>query len=235
GLGGKLGMPIHGVTSLERLISFGQVPTLVLQQAFYHPGHFHPGHVSWYDIAATMFYFLHFAFPLGLGYLFWVVDRRTFLRFSRALIAMSFAAFLFYLLLPVAPPWKVLPSVVKIIDHTLPTFTDIPGIPVPATVYHCLTPNQYAAMPSLHAAYPLLGTLFALRLWGRRAWPALVYTACVWLSIVYLGEHYVVDIVGGVIFVLAVFLGEDWFTRFWAQRRSDRAEAKLATSASSSS
>jgi len=148
---------------------------------------------------------------------------------------MSFAAFVFYLLLPVAPPWKVLPSVVKIIDHTLPSFTDIPGIPVPATVYHWLTPNQYAAMPSLHAAYPLLGTLFALRLWGRRAWPALVYTACVWLSIVYLGEHYVVDIIGGVIFVLAVFFGEDWFTRFWAQRRSDRAEAKLATSARSSS
>ena len=223
-------MPIHDVTSLERLISFGQVPTLVLQQAFYHAGQ-----LSWYDVAATMFYFLHFAFPLGLGYLFWVVDRRTFLRFSRALIAMSFAAFVFYLLLPVAPPWKVLSSVVKIIDHTLPSFTDIPGIPVPATVYHWLTPNQYAAMPSLHAAYPLLGTLFALRLWGRRAWPALAYTACVWLSIVYLGEHYVVDIIGGAIFVLAAFYGEDWFTRFWAERRSHRADAELATSARSSS
>jgi membrane-associated phospholipid phosphatase len=230
GLSGKLGMPIHDVTSLERLISFGQVPTLVLQQAFYHAGH-----VNWYDIAATMFYFLHFAFPLGLGYLFWVVDRRTFLRFSRALIAMSFAAFVFYLLLPVAPPWKVLPSVAKIIDHTLPSFTDIPGIPVPATVYHWLTPNQYAAMPSLHAAYPLLGALFALRLWRGRALPALVYTACVWLSIVYLGEHYVVDIIGGAIFVFAAFYGEDWFTRFWARRRSHREDAELATSARSSS
>jgi membrane-associated phospholipid phosphatase len=230
GLSGKLGMPIHDVTSLERLVSFGQVPTLVLQQAFYHAGH-----LSWYDIAATMFYFLHFAFPLGLGYLFWVVDRRTFLRFSRALIAMSFAAFVFYLLLPVAPPWKALPTVVKIIDHTLPSFTDIPGIPVPATVYHWLTPNQYAAMPSLHAAYPLLGALFTLRLWGRRAWPALVYTACVWLSIVYLGEHYVVDIIGAVIFTLAAFFGEDWFTQFWQRRRSQREEAELATSARSSS
>ncbi len=196
GLSGKLGMPIHDVTSLERVVSF---------------------------------------FPLGLGYLFWVVDRRTFLRFSRALIAMSFAAFVFYLLLPVAPPWKALPTVVKIIDHTLPSFTDIPGIPVPATVYHWLTPNQYAAMPSLHAAYPLLGALFALRLWGRRAWPALIYTACVWLSIVYLGEHYVVDVIGAVIFALAAFFGEDWFTQFWQRRRSQREEAELATSARSSS
>ena len=230
GLGGKLGMPVHDVTSLERLISFGQVPTLVLQQALYHAGR-----LSWYDSAATMFYFLHVAFPLGLGYLFWVVDRRTFLRFSRALIAMSFAAFIFYLLLPVAPPWKVLPNVVKIIDHTLPSFTDIPGVPVPATVYHWLTPNQYAAMPSLHAAYPLLGTLFALRLWGVRAWPVVVYTACVWLSIVYLGEHYVVDIIGAVIFTLAAFFGEDAFTQFWVRRRAQREDAQLARSARSSS
>jgi membrane-associated phospholipid phosphatase len=230
GLGGKLGMPIHDVTALERLLSFGHVPTLDLQQAFYHAGQ-----VSWYDIAGTMFYFLHFAFPLGLGYLFWIVDRRTFLRFSRALIAMSFAAFAFYLLLPVAPPWKAVPGVVKIIDHTLPSFTDIPGIPVPATIYHWLTPNQYAAMPSLHAAFPFLGALFALRLWGRRAWPALLYTAFVWLSIVYLGEHYIVDIIGGVIFAFAAFFGEDWFTQFWQRRRLRQDESELATSARSSS
>ena len=229
GLGGQVGMPVHDVTALERLISFGLVPSLALQQAFYHAGQ-----VSWYDIAATMFYFLHFAFPLGLGYLFWIVDRRTFLRFSRALIAMSFAAFVLYLLLPVAPPWKAVPGIVKIIDHTLPSFTDLPGIPVPATVYHWLTPNQYAAMPSLHAAFPLLGALFALRFWGRRAWPTLVYTLGVWLSIVYLGEHYIVDIIGGVIFALAAFYGEDAFTQWW-QRRRARGEPKLVTTSRSSS
>ena len=217
GLGGKLGLPIHDVTPLERAISFGHVPSLSLQQAFYHPGQ-----VAWYDIAATMFYFLHFAFPLILGYLFWIIDRRTFLRFSRALIGMAFAAFVFYLLLPVAPPWKAVPGVVKIIDHTLPSFTDLPGISTPATIYHWLTPNQYAAMPSLHAAFPLLGALFAFRLWGRRAWPTLLYTACVWLSIVYLGEHYVVDIIGGVIFAVAAYLGEDLLTQWWAAQRQRR-------------
>ena len=126
-------------------------------------------------------------------------------------------------------------SVVKIIDHTLPSFTDLPGVSVPATIYHWLTPNQYAAMPSLHAAYPFLGALFALRLWGRRAWPALAYTAGVWVSIVYLGEHYIVDIIGGVIFALAAFFGEEWFTQVWRRRRARRDEAELATSARSSS
>jgi membrane-associated phospholipid phosphatase len=221
GLGGKLGMPIHDVTPLEKSLFFGTVPSLDLQGAFYHPGQ-----VASYDIAATMFYFLHFAFPLILGYLFWVIDRRSFLRFSRTLIGMSFAAFIFYLFVPVAPPWKVVSGVVKIIDHTLPSFTDIPGIPVPATVYHWLTPNQYAAMPSLHAAFPLLGVFFAIRLWGVRAWPTLLYTACVWLSIVYLGEHYVVDIIGGVLFVIAAFFGEDALTKWWARRKA--ADSALA-------
>ncbi|HEY0492562.1 MAG TPA: phosphatase PAP2 family protein [Candidatus Dormibacteraeota bacterium] len=224
GLSGKVGMPIHDVTSLERLISFGQVPTLFLQHALYRAGE-----VRWYDIAATMFYFLHFAFPLGVGYLLWIVARQEFLRFSRTLIAMSFAAFFFYLLVPVAPPWIALPGVVKIIDHTLPSFTDLPGVATPATIYHFFYANKYAAMPSMHAAYPFLGYLYAARVFRSRAIPLLAYTFCVWFSIVYLGEHYVVDIIGGVAFALAAFFGEDAFSSWWRRRQS-----RLKTSRSSS-
>ena len=195
GLGGKFGMPIHDVTSLERVLAFGQVPSLVLQQAFYHAGS-----VSWYDIGATMFYFLHFAFPLILGYLFWIIDRRTFLRFSRALIGMAFAAFIFYLFVPVAPPWKAVPGVVKIIDHTLPSFTDLPGVPVPATVYHWLTPNAYAAMPSLHAADALIvGVSMALACrhwWSKTIW--LLWPAWVWFAVMATGNHFWLDCMAGI-------------------------------------
>ncbi|MEO6797235.1 MAG: phosphatase PAP2 family protein [Candidatus Dormibacter sp.] len=215
GLSGKVGMPIHDVTPLERLISFGQIPTLLLQHALYHAGR-----VQWYDIAATMFYFLHFAFPLGVGYLLWILARRNFLRFSRTLIAMSFAAFFFFLLVPVAPPWIAVPGVAKIIDHTLPSFTDLPGVATPATIYHFFYANRYAAMPSMHAAYPFLGSLFAARVFGWRALPLFAYTLCVWFSIVYLGEHYIVDIIGGVIFALAAFFGEDALTRWWHGRQT---------------
>jgi membrane-associated phospholipid phosphatase len=45
-----------------------------------------------------------------------------------------------------------------------------------------------------------------------------VYTACVWLSLVYLGEHYVVDIIGGVVFALGAFFGELLLTRWWRRR-----------------
>ncbi len=129
GISPRAGMAVHyvDVIQLERSVAFGQVPTLLLQRAFYHPAV-----VSWYDVGATTLYFLHFAFLLAVGYFFWMEARGSFRRYSRALLAMSFAAFFFYLLVPAAPPWLaaqngVLPPVVKIIDHTLPSFTDIPG------------------------------------------------------------------------------------------------------------
>jgi membrane-associated phospholipid phosphatase len=84
-------------------------------------------------------------------------------------------------------------------------------------------------MPSLHAAYPLLGMLFGLRLWGRRAWPILLYTVCVWISIVYLGEHYVVDVIGGVVFALGAFFAEDALTRWWHTRRSQTTLARSSS------
>ncbi len=223
GLSRQAGITVHyqDVIQLERTVAFGHVPTLVLQGAFYHPGH-----VSWYDIAATTFYFLHFAFPLGVAYLLWLQSRPLFHRFARTLLGMSFATFIFYLLVPVAPPWLAsrqgfLPHVTKIIDFTLPSFTDLPGVPYPATVYHFFTANPVAAMPSIHAAYPFLGFLFGFRLLGWRALPLLIYSACVWLSVVYLGEHYVVDVIGGIILAGAAFAAEGAISSWW-QRRSWR-------------
>lgn len=215
GLGSRTGLAHHDVTGLEQTLFGGTIPTLTLQHAF-----FHPGQVSWYDIAATAFYFLHFAFPLAVGYLLWITARPMFLRYSRTLLAMSFAAFFFFLLVPVAPPWLAVHGVVKIINFTLPSYTDLPGIAAPATVYHFFYANQYAAMPSMHAAYPLLAALFGVRVFQWRALPLFAYTACVWLSIVYLGEHYVVDIIGGVVFVAAAYLGEEALTRWWRRRQA---------------
>jgi membrane-associated phospholipid phosphatase len=223
GLGSAVGMPVHDVTELERVVDFGQIPTILLQQAFHHVGQ-----VSWYDIAATTFYFLHFAFPLAVGYIFWLQNRTYFRSYSWTLIGMSFAAFIFYMLVPVAPPWLALPdSVAKIIDHTLPSYTDLPGIPVPVSIYHWMNPNKVAAMPSLHAAYPLLAFMFAWRLFGRRSWPLLLYTILVWVSIVYLGEHYVVDIIGGVILTVGAYYAEELITRWRARRASPQGEPRF--------
>lgn len=199
GLAGSSGIDVHysGPITFDNFISFGHQPTIWLQDHLYQHGV-----VSALDVTATIFYFCHFAYPLTLGFIFWIKDRGLFRRFAAALLAMSFTAFVFFLLVPVAPPWLAaqqgyLPHVEKIISHTIPSST--------SWFYQHLNPNQVAAMPSLHAAFPVLGLLYGLRLWGRRAWPLALWCVAVCFSIVYLGEHYLADALGGILFAGASY------------------------------
>src|SRR5207247_9644011 len=88
-----------------------------------------------------------------------------------------------------------------------------------------INPNEVAAFPSLHAAFPFLAFLFARRTFGRVGWLMLAYSACVWFSIVYLGEHYVVDILGGLAYAAAAYWmvihAPGWFRRV-LDRAADR-------------
>jgi membrane-associated phospholipid phosphatase len=54
--------------------------------------------------------------------------------------------------------------------------------------------------------YPWLISLYALKIKKTRALPILLFPVGVWFSAVYLGEHYVVDIIGGVIYATCAFL-----------------------------
>jgi membrane-associated phospholipid phosphatase len=63
--------------------------------------------------------------------------------------------------------------------------------------------NPVAAVPSLHAAYTLLITLFLWR-WVRWARPLLAaYPVAMAFALVYTAEHYVVDILLGWAYALA--------------------------------
>jgi len=211
GFAGASGIPAHytEVIAADRVIGFGTLPTNFLQAHLYHPGQ-----VSWIDVAATLFYFMHFAYPMILGYVLWIRDRAVFRRFAASLLGMSYAAFVFFLLVPVAPPWLAsqmgyIPHVYKIIDHTLPSYTDF--------VYQHMNPNRVAAFPSLHQAFPILGLLYALKVFGRRAWILALWPLAVTFSIVYLGEHYVIDAVGGAVLAPLAYLATEWT---WARLRA---------------
>ncbi len=173
--------------ALERALFLGHVPTQELQRWFSDPGVTH-----WYDSLAALLHAVHFVVPLLFAALIWQHRREQYWRFVIALLLLSYAGFVTYMLLPTAPPWWAAGSgdpegvrLVHLSGHM-------------AFIYDKVSPNAVAAMPSLHAAYPWLFYLFARRLWGRRARPVILYPAAVFLSSVYLGHHYVVDIIGGV-------------------------------------
>ncbi|HEX2551860.1 MAG TPA: phosphatase PAP2 family protein, partial [Nocardioidaceae bacterium] len=72
--------------------------------------------------------------------------------------------------------------------------------------------NVVAAFPSIHSAFPVIGLIIARRYRVPR-W-LLIAQICqlvlVWFVIVYSGEHYVIDIVGGVVYAVVSVKIVDW-------------------------
>jgi membrane-associated phospholipid phosphatase len=210
GFAAKTGFAPHDLSGLERELFGGNLPTLVLQHAFYRPGV-----VSPQDVVAMFFYFMHFPLPILVGFVFWLGSRDHFHRYIAALLLMSFVAFVTYLFWPSAPPWYQVHDVVKINDQTVRALWD--GRYSVSAIYTSFNPNRFAAFPSLHAAFPALAAVFA---WSRYRWLSIAlicWTACVVLSIVYLGEHYVVDALAGFVYVAFAAIVVAGFVR-WRER-----------------
>lgn len=191
GLAAKDGIAPHvgDLANVETTLFFGHLPTAWLQSLVSGSAL----HVM--AVIGTVVYFCHFAIPLLVGLVIWLRDRTQFLRFTATLMGMALIAFVFYLLLPSAPPWYAkqqgyLSGFQKLIDGTIPS--EVSGF------YKDLNPNQTAAFPSLHAAFPFLCFLALRRLYRRASWLMLGWSVVVWFSVVFLGEHYVIDVLAGI-------------------------------------
>jgi hypothetical protein len=194
GFASKTGFQPHDLSTLERALFGGNVPTIVLQRALYQPAR-----VSWLDLAAMYFYFMHFVLPVAAGFLLWLRSRELYWRYAAALLLLSFLAFVTYLFFPSTPPWLQFPGQVHQIQHE--TVINLGLDYYVSPVYNHLDPNRYAAFPSLHAAYPVLAALYVWRSQRKIAVLLCLWAACVWFSVVYLGEHYVVDALDGLVYV----------------------------------
>jgi membrane-associated phospholipid phosphatase len=221
GFAAKTGFAANDMSGLEKTV-FGSIPTVTLQHAFYNPAAVGPQ-----DLVAMFFYFMHFPLPILVGFIFWWRSREHYRRYIAALLLMCFLAFVTYLFFPTTPPWLQFPlassasdaGVHKILNETVQKLWGNNYVVTP--LYSHLNPNQYAAFPSLHAAFPALAAVYA---WGRYRWLSvglIVWTMCVMASIVYLGEHYIVDALCGFVYVIAAALLVEGFVRWRARRRSD--------------
>jgi membrane-associated phospholipid phosphatase len=182
---------------------FGGASPVLLQGLF-----FTPGNVHWYDTAAVMLYFLHFLAPMVVALLFWFIDRSLFKKLMASMVILSYLAFIIYYVFPAMPPWMAsdlgyLPPVAPILRIVVENF----GYPlVVPTVYKLFGANLIAAVPSLHAAFPFMMALFLAEKFPRWGRLAFLYPIAVWLAVVYLGQHYVFDILVAVCLALAVYL-----------------------------
>lgn len=192
---------VHFLMDADRLM-FGRNMTVFLQQLLTSADTLH-----WYDYLSVVFYISHFVIPWFVAYVFWIRDRNHFRRFVAAFMILSYMAFITFVLFPAMPPWMAsangyLPPLEKIMDRVMASFAHPIDVP---SVYRFFGANLVAPMPSLHAAYPFLIFLFTIRYY-RKFTPLVVpYVVGVWFSVVYLGEHYVIDVIAGALYAYAAF------------------------------
>ena len=192
---------IGNIIRVERFL-FGNVPTVVLQKKFYTHGSYHI-----YDFLAFTLWALHFVVPLAFAFILWRYRKRLYWQFVLSLICLTFAGFITYVIFPLAPPWLAsrigdLEHVSLIRDDLLNSFQF--GKSTSLFIIYA-TPNHVAAMPSLHAAYPCLVFLYILRYFRKFAIPAFIYCIALWTSLVYGGDHYVLDVLVGIIYAVISF------------------------------
>jgi membrane-associated phospholipid phosphatase len=82
--------------------------------------------------------------------------------------------------------------------------------------------NQYAAMPSLHAADALIVGWFLVvtsrTIWAKALWA--LWPLWVWFSVVATGNHYFLDVLAGVGLALASIVATAYLPRLLGRLRS---------------
>jgi membrane-associated phospholipid phosphatase len=207
----ETGVPTHieDLIAAEKTLSFGIVPTVWLQGQL-----FDPAQIGWVDRAAAYVHWSYFVLPhLFAAHLF-LGHRHLFERYVLLWVGVLTAGLLISFIFPAAPPWAA--SLTGHLDPTYKVVTEV-GSEFNVNLYSRFessirSSNPVAAMPSVHMAISFVVLLTAFRVNWILGVLALAYNVAMAFSLVYAGEHYVVDIVAGALVALAVFLAlEVWF------------------------
>ncbi len=152
-------------------------------------------------LLANIFYMSHFINPLIIAIIIWYKNHSDYWYFVGGLVVLTYAGFITYFIFPAAPPWwatkygYLTDQTVVLSRFFYPSLVEFAG------------PNPVAAMPSLHMAYPTFIFLFSLLIWKRKGLFLLPLPILIGLSTLFLGHHYVIDLIAGAIYALIVFIG----------------------------
>jgi membrane-associated phospholipid phosphatase len=193
---------------IDKLL-FGNLPTVYLQNWLWH------GAVRWYDVALYLPYMLHFILPIALGILVWKKREKYYWQVVSTYCLTAFMAFITYLIFPAAPPWMA--SQQQYITPITRISSDVwghLGLKNFPSFYNEITPNTVAAVPSLHAAWAAIFSIFIFKLFGRR-WGALslTYPLVIVFGTIYEGEHYAFDAIAGIIYAAVAYLAIPYLMR----------------------
>jgi hypothetical protein len=89
----------HWQVDMDRLLFFGTVPTVWLQERLKLP------RAPWWESVISTVYMSFFILPYVVAAVLWLRDRDEWKAFVRLFVGLSFTALVIYAILPAAPPW----------------------------------------------------------------------------------------------------------------------------------
>ncbi len=194
------------VPRIEAWLFGGRLPSALLQEWFYRTGA-----VDGYDYGWTIVYLSFFVVPHLTAVLLLWRNRSLFWHYLLATAILFALALMGFFVIPTSPPWLITEAAPKaeFAEIWRITHTVLSGLDLPFQLFNMgqgesghisevrLEPNAIAAMPSIHFASTAL-IVFPARRAGRLwAGVATIYATLMGIALVYLGEHYVLDIVVG--------------------------------------
>jgi membrane-associated phospholipid phosphatase len=183
---------------IDRVLGFGTAPTVRLQHRFARPGQ-----VNRFERVLVFCHWVWFVVPHGSVVYILLRHPERFGSAAARMYAVFDIGALFYWLIPTAPPWwaaargqlddgRGLPIRRMMIEYGEQFWEDRWG-----ALYDVLGGNPLAAMPSLHFATSVMAAYLLTEAGpvpGALGWG---YAATLGLALVYLGEHYAVDLLAG--------------------------------------
>jgi membrane-associated phospholipid phosphatase len=197
----RVGYPI----AADRVLGLGTLPTMRLQRTFATPGQ-----VNRFERVLVFCHWIWFLVPHGsLAFILWRRPEKFPAAAARMYAVFDIGA-IFYWAIPTAPPWWAAAQgrleggqeveIRRMMIEYGPVFWGDLWEPL----YSFLGGNPLAAMPSLHFATSLMGAHLLSEVGpvpGAVGWG---YAGMLGLALVYLGEHYLVDLVAGAVLTESV-------------------------------
>ncbi len=158
-----------------------------------------------FDILSGIFYLSWVTVPIFLTIYFLYTKKSEAIHLPFVFFLVNIIGFILYYIYPAAPPWYVSEYGFQFLKNTpgnaagLARFDNALGIDLFHSMYE-KSSNVFAAMPSLHSAYPVVSLYFALKKRLLTISLIILLTAFgIWFFAVYSSHHYILDVLSGIL------------------------------------
>jgi len=206
----QLDLPVYTiyVIKAEKFL-FGAIPSVVLQHGLLRSPD--PSGLTWLEKFVTVAHASHFVAFLVVGLIIWLYKSERFRFFKVSFYLVISLGLLGYFAIPTVPPWMAA-NIFSLLPRVFRFNAVIYNMAIP-DITSGFDTNPIAAMPSLHAAFPILLGLILWRLWRWRAFPFYLYVLLMLFAIIYTGDHYVADAIAGGILAVLCYLAATAITK----------------------